>query len=314
MPAYKTAFFELSLQSLRNQSYTDFCVIVSDDCSPDPIYTIFEKTVGNDKRFSYRRNVHNIGSASLVSHWNLLVEGCDSEYIIMASDDDVYDLNFLSEVNRLINKYPDADLIRARTRVIDEDDFVIVQDSKTKEFLSQDEFLHSLVVGKMNPCLANYVFKTEGLKKVGGFVEFPLAWGSDEATVLKMSSKGVICPPDILFSFRQSGYNISSTTNNVVERKKMEARKQYISFLKSFFSSLPHKDDNKYNKRIAQFKNVYYSRMVDQLLYRVWYLSFFEIIQHYFYLIRINAFPSLWDKIKYLWTWYCIKRNYNRIA
>lgn len=37
LPAYKTRYLEKMLVSITNQTYTDFKVIISDDCSPEPV-------------------------------------------------------------------------------------------------------------------------------------------------------------------------------------------------------------------------------------------------------------------------------------
>ena len=55
-----------------------------------------------------------MGGKSLVSHWNLLVDLCDTEYLIMASDDDVYEPTFLEEIDKLVQKYPNVDILRAK--------------------------------------------------------------------------------------------------------------------------------------------------------------------------------------------------------
>ena len=120
LPAYKPNFLEEALVSIKEQTYADFKVIVSDDCSPHDLKSIFEKTCGDDPRFVFRRNEKNMGGKSLVSHWNLLVDMCDTEYFVMASDDDVYEPTFLEGVDKLTQKYPKVDLIRARCKKINE--------------------------------------------------------------------------------------------------------------------------------------------------------------------------------------------------
>ena len=95
LPAYKATYFEETLLSIKNQFYKDFKVLVSDDCSPENLESIFQRAVGDDARFTFRRNAENMGSKSLVSHWNLLVDLCDTKYLILASDDDVYDLSLI---------------------------------------------------------------------------------------------------------------------------------------------------------------------------------------------------------------------------
>lgn len=43
LPAYKTAFLEEALSSIQSQTYKDFTVIVSDDCSPQPVKEVFDR-------------------------------------------------------------------------------------------------------------------------------------------------------------------------------------------------------------------------------------------------------------------------------
>ena len=67
LPAYKPDFFELALRSIKSQTLKDFKVLVSDDCSPYDLKSIYDKVCGDDARFSYRRNEVNMGNNSLVS-------------------------------------------------------------------------------------------------------------------------------------------------------------------------------------------------------------------------------------------------------
>ena len=209
LPAYKPDFFEEALRSIKNQTYSDFNVLVSDDCSPHDLKSIYDDVCGDDARFSYRRNEVNMGSKSLVSHWNLLVDMCDTEYFILASDDDVYEPIFLEEVDKLARKYPKVDLIRARVKKINEKGDVLFQDVPLQEKVAQVEFTSQIFYNNVIQCIANYVFKKEILKSFGGFVDFPLAWFSDTATVLNMSNHSVVNTKDILFCFRHSTQNIS---------------------------------------------------------------------------------------------------------
>ena len=66
LPAYKPDFFEEALRSIKQQTYSDFKVLVSDDCSPHDLKSIFDKVCGDDERFAYRRNEENMGGKSLV--------------------------------------------------------------------------------------------------------------------------------------------------------------------------------------------------------------------------------------------------------
>jgi len=212
VPSYKASFLEEALGSIKNQTFLDFKVIVSDDCSPEDLKPIYDKVCGGDSRFAYRRNDENMGGKSLVSHWNLLVDMCDTEYLIMASDDDVYEPIFLEEMDKLVQKYPKVDLLRAKAVRL-ENGKVVLKDGDIPEYQSQDEFMQYFGVKKMVLCLANYVFKTEVLKEKGYFPDFPTAAFSDSATAIHMSRNGIATTKDILFTFRISNENLSCAKN-----------------------------------------------------------------------------------------------------
>ena len=93
-------------------------------------------------------------------------------------------------------------------------------------------------------CIANYVFRTSSMQARGGFVSFPLAWFSDDATVLRESDKGVANAKDILFSFRYSCLNISDKIGESKEFswQKFQACVQFdewaMAWLKHFADNL----------------------------------------------------------------------------
>lgn len=211
LPAFKASFLEEALLSIKNQTFKDFMVLVSDDCSPEPIKQIFDKVVGDDSRFSYRRNEENMGAKSLVSHWNMLVDMCDTEYLIMASDDDVYEPSFLEEIDKLVKKYPTVDLFRARARRI-EKNVVANQDFNFDEYMSMWRFITCFGSRNMVLCLANYVFRTKTLKDIGKFPDFPAATYSDSATAMLMARNGVATTENVSFTFRISENNLSSNS------------------------------------------------------------------------------------------------------
>ncbi len=66
LPAYKALFLDETLKSIISQTYTDFNVLISDDCSPEN-FEVICKPYLEDARFTYRRNERNMGSISLVS-------------------------------------------------------------------------------------------------------------------------------------------------------------------------------------------------------------------------------------------------------
>lgn len=234
LPAYKGQFLDEMLNSIQSQSYKDYRVIISDDCSPDDIISICSPYL-LDRRFVYRKNEKNLGSTSLVSHWNFLISLCNTDYLIIASDDDIYDSEFLREINELVNKYPNVELIRARSRRINEGGDFYAKDNKYEEYENVLEFMYSSFGDNRVHCIGNYVFKTKCLRQKGGFVDFPLAWFSDDATVFSCGINGVANTSDVLFSFRSSPYNISYEN-----RKDRKIAKEKVIATCSFFEWMNH--------------------------------------------------------------------------
>ena len=228
LPAYKAPFLREALASILAQTYTDFQVIVSDDCSPEDLKSIVDE-FADDERLVYRRNETNIGGRDLVKHWNMLVDLCRTEWLILASDDDVYHSHFLEEIDRLQRKYPEVDLIRARCQTIDKNGEVTRVEMPMDERVSQAEFMAYFAAPRSIQCIANYVFRASSLSRRGGFVNYPYAWGSDDMAVAYAAAKGMAATKEVLFSFRQSGLNISShkvsfeeTRDRLVARMRLE--------------------------------------------------------------------------------------------
>lgn len=210
LPAYKASYFEEALRSIRAQTFRDFRVLVSDDCSPEELRPVFDRVCGDDARFAFRRNAENMGGRSLVAHWNLLVGLCDTEWLIMASDDDTFEPTFLEELDRLQTKYPEVDMLRARVRSIDDAGVTLAEDAHYDEHVDRLGFFYQKHFNNALRCIANYAFRTKTLQAKGGFVEFPLAWYSDDASVMMMAEHGCANTAQMLFNFRSSGESISS--------------------------------------------------------------------------------------------------------
>lgn len=238
LPAYKGRFLDEMLRSIQGQTYTDFKVIISDDCSPEDLRSICKPYL-SDSRFSYRRNEVNMGSKSLVSHWNLLVNLCDTEYLILASDDDVYNPLFLEEIDKLTEKYPLVELFRARVRRINSNNKTLKNDGLFEEFTDCLHFIYQSQLSNHIHCIANYCFLTNSLKRNKGFIDFPKAWASDDATTIMMSKNGCCNTSKVLFDYRTSEINISSKYGDEYDSKeKVTAILAYYNWFIRFFDQV----------------------------------------------------------------------------
>lgn len=246
LPAYKARFFREAVDSILAQTYKDFELVIVNDSSPEDLETIVNSY--DDRRIRYYVNEVNIGGKNLVAQWNHCLEYAKGEYVILASDDDVYSPEYLERMNELVDKYPSVNVFRPRVKRIDENGNILHLDGYISEYLSKVEFLYfwsSCLIGSGIPF---YIFKRDALMSIGGFVDYPLAWFSDDATVFLLSDDGVVTCNNTLFSFRQSGLNISTSENTKASlMAKYKATKMfYDEFLLFVDNYIPEKEEDKY--------------------------------------------------------------------
>lgn len=236
MPIYKAEFLEYSLKSILNQTYNEnFEIILSDDCSPYDLKGIIDKF--NDKRIKYNRNKYNIGANKLAEHWNMLLSMAQGDYIIVASDDDIYESDFLQKMDCLINKYPGVNIFRARVRNINAENEAIWEDLMYPEY--QDEF--SAICSYSTVCIGNYVFKKDVLIKNGGFLNLPYAMGSDTGTAILMSKYGMVNSLDILFNYRISDAQVSHRSRDKIRDKgKLNAALDFHLWMKNYIDNISY--------------------------------------------------------------------------
>lgn len=239
LPAYKALFFEKALICIKNQKYRNFLCIVSDDCSPEPLKEIFDKVVGDDIRFSYRRNEENIGGSSLIAHWRLLVEMCKTEFFIMASDDDIYESEYLLQIDELTSKYPNVNLFRSRVKIINEKEEVYWQEPIFEEKLDQLHFFRYVYPSCFAYCEAAYCYRTSTFMDKGGYYEAPLAWHSDNATHILMAENGCAFTKEVLFGFRASGASVSGSNSQRIAALKVEATFMFWNWIRQLVKNIP---------------------------------------------------------------------------
>lgn len=183
----------------------------------------------SDPRIEYHRNEQNIGGRDLVAQWNHCLQYAHGDYVILATDDDLYEPKFLEEMSQLIDTYPAVELLRARILQVNADNHIMGIDRCYKEHLTKDEFVYHMLHG-MKGGIPQYVFKRQALIDKDGFVNFPKAWASDDATAIMMAEHGVATTQDHLVRFRWSDINISSDKSNILE--KVHARLMFYHWLR----------------------------------------------------------------------------------
>ena len=240
LPAYKSRFLKEAIASILAQTHREFELVVVDDCSPDDLKAIVGEF--DNPRISYHRNATNLGGSDLVAAWTHALSFAQGEWCVLAGDDDVYAPRFLEEMVRLTEKYPQVDLVHSRQRIIDAGGRVREIASARRELESAIELIYGRMVHQVRQYVPDFMFRRSRLEAIGGFVRFPKAWYSDDATWALMAANGCANCNEPLFSFRVSGLNISSECGKVAEL--VQAGLQYRDWARREFERLkPANDD-----------------------------------------------------------------------
>lgn len=246
LPAYKAKFLKEAIDSILNQTFTNFEFIIVNDASPENIDYIVNQY--DDKRIQYYVNEKNIGGKDLVAQWNHCINYAKGDYLILASDDDRYHPHFLAKMDELISKHPQANVFRPRIQIIDADGRFKKTEAFMRERTSLIEFIY-LLGPHITSGVPYYTIKRKALMDLGGWINFPLAWGSDDATIMSLiKDYGIVSTDEILFDFRMSGENITSKKNNALAlAQKLKARTQFFKWQDNLVSSLDAKNNLEIN-------------------------------------------------------------------
>ena len=118
IPNYNHApFLKERIDSVLNQTYKDFEVIVLDDCSSDNSREIIERYRGHEKISHIEYN--SLNSGSTFKQWQKGLEFAKGEWIWIAESDDVADLSFLEISIVYFKEYEKAGILNVRSQIID---------------------------------------------------------------------------------------------------------------------------------------------------------------------------------------------------
>ena len=205
-------FLDVAIQSVLNQTFNDFELIILNDESPDNIKQIIKKY--NDSRIKYYENDTNVGQKNLINVWNQCLSYARGDRFVLFSDDDIYDQSFLEEMNKISIKYPDVDLFHCRVQKINTNGDVLTLSPLCPEYESALDFIWHRLNGYRLQFAPDFMCRTKKLKEIGGFYDLPLAWGSDDVTWFKLAMNGgVAFVSEPLCSWRISEINISKIGN-----------------------------------------------------------------------------------------------------
>ena len=244
IPTYKDKFLKETIDSVLSQSYQDFELIIVNDASPYDIDSVVSQY--DDFRISYFKNEKNCGAKNVVDNWNICLSKSSGDFFICIGDDDKLKPNCLSDLFNLICKYPDIEVLHSQTEIIDEDSNFIQLLERRPEW----ESVFSLIYSINDSGLGSYLYKTETLRKNGGFYKLPYGWSSDFISAFMAADVyGIANTQFPGFQYRGNGMSISHDMTGIEDKiiANIKAMDWVISFV--------HKKDT-YNESDKELKDL----------------------------------------------------------
>ncbi len=151
LPVYNGEYFlKDTLESILQQSFDNFELIISDNASTDATEQICKSYALHDKRIKYYRNEKNLGAAK---NYNQLVDMAKGRYFKWAAADDLIAPEYLALCVDVLNNNPDILVSQTAVRLIDENN---------KHLQDYDDLLH-FISEKPYVRLNNYLFRRAGM-------------------------------------------------------------------------------------------------------------------------------------------------------
>jgi glycosyltransferase involved in cell wall biosynthesis len=123
LPVYNgERFIRHAIQSLLDQTFGDFELLIADNASTDGTAEICREFVERDRRVRYRRNARNLGAGP---NYNLVFAWARGRYFKWAAHDDVCAPTFIEQCVDVLDRDASVVLCHPSTSIIDEDGAVV---------------------------------------------------------------------------------------------------------------------------------------------------------------------------------------------
>jgi glycosyltransferase involved in cell wall biosynthesis len=229
IPAFKPDFLKKAIQSIDNQKNKNFQVYIGNDGSPHDLYEICAPFVEKNN-WVYKPFELNIGRDNLIGHWNRCIELSSEKWIWLFSDDDEMNPDCVEQFYTALQKHPSTNVFKFDFSIINQNSSIIRSNEDIYTDLSGFEFGKLRFERKLFSSAVEFVFSRNSYKKAGGFIRFPAAWCSDDASWIAFTEQLPIRKIEGGMVFwRISEVNISGGSDKF-RKEKVKAALEYIKW------------------------------------------------------------------------------------
>lgn len=226
VPVFNAApYLEPSLRSIRDQTFTDFEVVVVDDGSTDGSARIIESFCAADPRF---RAYHKPNSG-IVDTLNLGLSHCSGDYTARMDGDDICEPTRLAVQVAFMDHHPACVAAGSRTVIIDETGAVVRNAAATTWKSSGPTGFPRRAVTLTHPTI---MARTAVLRAVGGYRDKFLA-AEDYELLFRLARQGEIVElNDRLLRYRV--HSLSESATKIEQQRISSLKAEIADYLSDF--------------------------------------------------------------------------------
>lgn len=197
---------EKSINSILNQTFTDFEFIICDDGSNDNTLDVVKDVCQNDERVIFLKNEKNMGLAYVL---NKCLKNAKGEYIARMDADDESALNRFEKQVEFLDSHPDYGVVTSNANVFDSTS--IWGELKYSEEIKKEDFLMN------NPIVHGAVMVRKSVYDMAeGYRDIPMTYRVEDYDLfMRIFAKGIKI------------HTIQEKLFNYREDKKTQKRRKY---------------------------------------------------------------------------------------
>ncbi len=253
IPSFNHAqYLPQRIESVLNQSFTSFELIILDDCSTDNSQEVINQYVANFSQVSAFFNKENSGSTFF--QWQKGLELSKGEYIWIAESDDFAELDFLKKLVTVLESNPSLVLAYCNSTIVDEhnqplgttaewknasfqtthwsEDFIVAGQTELDNYLSKTCTINNA---------SSVLFRKKAMLSAGG-IDNSYRYTGDWLMYQKMCLQGGISyQAACLSNYREHSNNASKKSNN--DSRDLLERQRCFAFVFNKIASLEAKSE-----------------------------------------------------------------------
>lgn len=230
IPIYNAEkYLEKCMESVENQTYQDYEVLLINDGSKDSSLEMIRKKCGENPKFRY---IDKENEGQLLTTHRGYVEA-KGEYIVSLDSDDYFDLDYLEQIDNILKKHPVDILILAIKRVSEKGEYINeLSHKEVGKTLGKTEFFSYLIGNNQYNSMCGKVVKNSCYCKSYSFeADKKVVHGEDGIHTLRILQYGAV---STIYVSEYSGYNYRMNQTSITHTLRVAEYKDRIYLVRAF--------------------------------------------------------------------------------